>query len=45
MVRKQAMVLALADVFLALTVLFVLSAALAMLMRKPQPLPAGTGGH
>jgi DHA2 family multidrug resistance protein len=45
MVRKQAMVLALADVFLALTVLFVLTSALSMLMRKPQMMGGGGGGH
>jgi len=45
MVRRQAMVMALADSFLALTVLFVISAGLSMLMRKPQMMGGGGGGH
>ena len=45
MVRRQAMVMSLADVFLALTVLFVGSAWLAFLMRRPQMMGGGGGGH
>jgi DHA2 family multidrug resistance protein len=45
MVRRQAMVMALADVFVALTVLFVLSSVLAILMRKPQMIGGGGGAH
>ena len=35
LVRRQAMVLALADVFLGLTVIYALTSALALLMRRP----------
>jgi DHA2 family multidrug resistance protein len=42
-VRRQAEVLALADVFLALTAIFLLCVGLAALMRRP-PAPAGAGG-
>jgi MFS transporter, DHA2 family, multidrug resistance protein len=45
MVRKQAEVLALGDVFLALTLIFLSLVALAALMRRPQPMGAGAGGH
>ena len=45
MVRQQAEVMALADVFLALTVMFLALVALAALMRRPQPMGAGAGGH
>jgi DHA2 family multidrug resistance protein len=45
MVRRQAEVLALADVFLALTAIFLALVALAALMRRPQPMGAGAGGH
>ena len=37
--------MALADVFLALTALFVGSAWLAVLMRRPQMTGGGGGGH
>ena len=43
-VRRQAEVLALADVFLALTVLFLGCVGLAALMRRPIG-AAGGGGH
>ncbi len=46
MVRRQAMVLALSDVFLALTVLYFGLAALPALMRRPAaPGAGGGGGH
>ena len=45
MVRRQAMVLALSDVFLALTAVFVGTIALALFMRKPQMMGGGGGGH
>ena len=44
-VRRQAEVLALADVFLALTVLFVGCSGLAALMRRPVAGGGGGGGH
>jgi len=44
-VRRQAMVLSLADVFDALTLVFFLSATLAMLMKRPQIMGGGGGGH
>ncbi len=44
MVRRQALVMALADVFLALTVLYVATLWLAALMRRPQMMGGG-GGH
>ena len=44
-VRRQAEVLALADVFLALTVLFLACVGLAALMRRPAAAGAGGGGH
>ena len=44
MVRRQALVMSLADVFMALTALFFLAAALAMLMKRPQ-MAGGGGGH
>jgi DHA2 family multidrug resistance protein len=45
MVRRQAEVLAMSDVFLSLTVVFLLVVALAAFMRKPQMAGAGGGGH
>ena len=45
MVRQQAEVLALGDVFLSLTVIFLALVALAAFMRRPQPMGAGAGGH
>jgi DHA2 family multidrug resistance protein len=45
MVRRQAEVLALSDVFLALTVIFLGCVSLAALMRKPVAMGAGGGGH
>ncbi len=44
-VRRQAEVMALADVFLALTVLFLGCVGLAALMRRPAAAGAGGGGH
>ena len=44
MVRRQAKVLALADVFLALTVIFLGCVGLAVLMRQPAAMGGG-GGH
>ena len=45
LVRQQAVVMSFADVFLMLTVLFVVLAALGIMMKRPVPLGAGTGGH
>ena len=45
MVRQQAEVMALGDVFLSLTVIFLAVVVLAAFMRKPQPMGAGAGGH
>ena len=44
-VRRQAEVLALADVFLALTAVFLACVMLAAFMRKPAGGPGGGGGH
>ncbi len=44
-VRMQATVMAIADVFLALTVLFLLIVLLTPIMRKPSPIAGGGGGH
>ena len=44
-VRRQAEVLALADVFLVLTVIFVACVGFAALMHKPAGAPGGGGGH
>ncbi len=44
MVRRQAMVMALADVFLTLTVLYLGTLWLAVLMRRPQAAGGGGGG-
>jgi DHA2 family multidrug resistance protein len=44
-VRQQATVIAIADVFLALTALFVLVAFMTPIMRKPTAPPTGGGGH
>jgi DHA2 family multidrug resistance protein len=45
MVRREATVMAIADVFLALTVLFVLVACMVPLMRRPSFAGGGGGGH
>jgi DHA2 family multidrug resistance protein len=45
MARRQAEVMALGDVFLALTVIFFALVALAPIMRRPQMQAAGGGGH
>jgi DHA2 family multidrug resistance protein len=45
LVRQQAVVMRFADVFLMLTVLFLVLAGLGVLMRKPAPVAAGAGGH
>ena len=45
MARRQAQVMALGDVFLALTVIFLALVVLAPAMRKPQMQGAGGGGH
>ena len=45
MVRQQAEVLALGDVFLALTVIYFVLSALAGVMRRPQTVDAAGGGH
>jgi len=44
-VRRQAEVLALSDVFLALTVIFLVCVGFAALMRRPVALGGGAGGH
>jgi len=44
-VRRQAEVMALADVFLALTILFLACTGLAALMRRPAGVGGGGGGH
>jgi DHA2 family multidrug resistance protein len=44
-VRRQAEVLALADVFLALTVIFLACVSFAVLMRKPAAAPGAGGGQ
>jgi len=45
MVRRQAEVMALSDVFLSLTVVFLLCVGLAAFMRRPQMAGGGGGGH
>ncbi len=44
-VRRQAAVMSFADVFLMLTVLFVMLAVLGIFMKKPAPAAAGADGH
>jgi DHA2 family multidrug resistance protein len=44
-VRQQALVMALSDVFTALTVIFMMLILLAPIMRKPQKVMAGAGEH
>jgi DHA2 family multidrug resistance protein len=45
MVRREALVMSFADVFLALTALFLLLALGVVFVRKPSPAAAGSGGH
>jgi DHA2 family multidrug resistance protein len=45
LVRTQATVMAIADVFMALTVLFLAIALLAPIMRRPNPAAGAGGGH
>jgi DHA2 family multidrug resistance protein len=45
MARREATVLSFSDVFLMLTVLFVVLAALGIVMKRPTPVAAGAGGH
>jgi MFS transporter, DHA2 family, multidrug resistance protein len=45
LVRQQGIVMAFADVFLLLAVLYVAFAGLTALMRRPAPMNAGAGGH
>ncbi len=45
MARQQASVMSFADVFLVLTVLFVVLAVFGIIMRRPEPLAAGADGH
>jgi DHA2 family multidrug resistance protein len=45
LVRQQAVVMSFADVFLMLTVLFVMLAALGVMMKRPQAVGSGAGGH
>ena len=44
-VHRQAVVMAFADVFLILSVLFSATAALAIVMKRPDAMPGGSGGH
>jgi DHA2 family multidrug resistance protein len=44
-VRQQAFVMAIADVFLVLTVLFLCATLLIPIMQKPKTAPGGAGGH
>ena len=44
-VRQQATVMAIADVFLALTVLFMVVALFTPMLRRPKPGGGGGGGH
>jgi MFS transporter, DHA2 family, multidrug resistance protein len=44
-VRRQAEVLALSDVFMALTAIFLACVSFAALMRRPSGAPGGSGGH
>jgi DHA2 family multidrug resistance protein len=43
--HRQAAVMAFADVFLVLTALFIVLAALAVLVKKPAAPPGAAGGH
>jgi DHA2 family multidrug resistance protein len=43
--RQQGIVMAFADVFLMLAVLFVAFGALAIVLRRPAVVPGGAGGH
>lgn len=45
MVRQQATVMAFADLFFLLAILFVGLAALGIIMKRPKPVGAGAGGH
>ncbi|ALK07902.1 DHA2 family efflux MFS transporter permease subunit [Blastochloris viridis] len=45
LVRREALVMAFADVFFVLTVLFGLVACAAMALHKPKPMDGGGGGH
>jgi DHA2 family multidrug resistance protein len=44
-VHQQATVMAFADVFLMLTVVYVILAAAGIVMKRPAPVAAGAGGH
>jgi MFS transporter, DHA2 family, multidrug resistance protein len=44
-VHRQGVVMAFADVFLVLTLLFLALAALAIVMKRPPPAAAGAAGH
>jgi DHA2 family multidrug resistance protein len=45
LVHQQGVVMAFADVFLLLSLLYVGFAWLTVLMRRPAPVPASAGGH
>ena len=45
LVRREAIVMALGDVFLTMTVLFLCLAPLVFMMRRPQAHGGGSGGH
>jgi DHA2 family multidrug resistance protein len=45
MTHREGVVMAFADVFLALTVLFAVIGLAAILMKRPSAAPAGGGGH
>jgi DHA2 family multidrug resistance protein len=45
LVRQQGTVMAFADVFLMLAVLFVLFGAMAVILRRPDTVPGAAAGH
>jgi MFS transporter, DHA2 family, multidrug resistance protein len=45
LVHQQATVMAFADVFLMLTIVYVVLAAAGLVMKRPAPVAAGAGGH
>ena len=45
MVSREALVMAIGDVFFLLTILFIAIAILIPMMKRPQMAPGGGGGH
>ena len=45
LVHQEGVVMAFADVFLLLCLLYVAFAGMIVLMRRPDPVAAGAGGH